>query len=150
MANRQNTVSFVDDLWGVEKMFNNELRRHPVIQPMAEIKTNLVEFPDRYEITADVPGIRKENLAAKFDNVRDTVTISTNQSYECERVDENTGRVHHSERFSGTSARTIRLVRGTADYDNVSATYENGVLTINIPKLSQEQQKINTGEININ
>ena len=149
MVHNNNTVSFLDEVWGIDRVFNDGLALRAPVGPtntVPKIKMNLVEHSDRYVITADIPGVAKENVTAKFDNIRDTVTVTTTTSTESSH---DTGKVHLSERFYGTSSRTIRLHRGSADYDTVTACHADGVLTITINKLSDEQRKVNTGVINI-
>lgn len=145
LFNDNQVVSFFDDMWGVDRIFND---RYPVTAP--KIKVNLVEHPDKYIITADIPGIPKENVVARFDNLRDTITITTNTSSEMTRQDDNTGKIILSERWVGTSSRSIPLRRGSVDYKDISAEHVDGVLTITIKKLSEEQMLTNLGNITIN
>ena len=145
---RLRTLPFFDDVWGVDRTFNN----HPVgpVNCPPRINVNLVENANNYTITADVPGVPKSNITARYDNARDTVTIVTSVDSERTREDQNTGRVHLSERFFSSSARTVRLPHGCVDYNTLSATYDNGVLTITVDKLSEDQRKQTNGIININ
>lgn len=144
-------LSFLDDVWGVDRFFGDfRSEPKPLVDYTPKIKVNLVEHDNEYVITADVPGVPKENISARFDNVRDMITITTVTSCEREREDENTGKVHLSERFYGSSSRSVPLRRGTADYNNVVADYENGVVTIKVKKLSEEQRIANSRNIKIN
>jgi HSP20 family protein len=145
------SLPFVDDVWGVDRFFNDQLNlRQPVGPTAPKIKVNLVENDSNYVITADVPGVPKECVSARFDNVRDMVTITTTVNTERTREDENTGKVHMSERFFSSSSRTVPLRRGSVDYSTITATHEDGVLTIKVDKLSEEKRKENSGNIQIN
>ena len=145
---RVRALPFFDDVWGVDRTFNS----HPVgpVNCPPRINVNLVENEVNYIITADVPGVPKSNITAQYDNVRDTVTITTSVDSERTREDQNTGHVHLSERFFSSSSRTVRLPRGCVDYNTMHATYDNGVLTIIVDKLSEDQRKETNGVININ
>ena len=54
-----------------------------------------------------------------------------------ETKEEDTGTFHRRERFSGKVKRSIRLPVD-ADHQKAKATFENGVLTLNIPKVEGE------------
>jgi HSP20 family protein len=56
------------------------------------------------------------------------------------KTDENGARVYRSERSLGSFYRAIPLPT-RVDAQNSKATYENGVLTIRLPKLLKEEEK---------
>jgi HSP20 family protein len=79
---------------------------------------------DKLLIQADVPGLKKEDVSVE---VRDhELCISGERRSESER---NEGRFYRTERTYGSFCRTVPLPEG-AKPDTASATFENGVLKI--------------------
>jgi HSP20 family protein len=79
---------------------------------------------DKLLIQADVPGLKKEDVSV---DVRDhELCISGERRSESER---NEGRFYRTERSYGSFCRTVPLPEG-AKPDTASATFENGVLKI--------------------
>jgi HSP20 family protein len=77
-------------------------------------------------VQADVPGLKKEDIHVE---VRDNqLSISGERRSESERTEEG---YYHSERSYGSFRRSVRLPEG-AKPDSASATFENGVLKIEI------------------
>jgi HSP20 family protein len=87
---------------------------------------------DHFEITADVPGFRKEDTTLE---VHDGVlTISATKATETTN-DEDKGGVkwHRVERSSGSLRRQIKLP-ATANLDAITAASQDGVLTVRVAK----------------
>jgi HSP20 family protein len=84
------------------------------------------------EVHADLPGIPKENVKIE---ARDNVLILSGETKgEGERKE---GTTHIKERFSGSFTRTIPLPL-SADLEHVQAKFDNGVLTVNVPKKEEK------------
>jgi HSP20 family protein len=75
-----------------------------------------------------VPGVKLEDINIEVEN--GTLSLSGSRSYASE---ENKGGYHRQERFYGSFHRAFVLPE-TVDIEKVSAGYENGVLTITLPK----------------
>ena len=91
-----------------------------------------------YVVHASLPGVEADKINISFQD--DVLTISG----EVEQVKTNEDqkkRVLLSERSYGKFSRSIRLARAV-DVDNVEATYENGVLTLTLPKAPEAQPKL--------
>ena len=95
--------------------------RAPRFMPM-----DLCKIDDHYVLTADLPGVDPGSVDVDVDN--GTLTISAHRTA---RSDESV-RWLTSERFFGKFRRQLSLGEGI-DADKISATYENGVLTVTIP-----------------
>jgi HSP20 family protein len=95
--------------------------RTPRFMPM-----DLCKIEDHYVLTADLPGVDPGSVDLNVDN--GTLTISAHRTA---RSDESVQWLT-SERFFGTFRRQLSLGEGI-DADKISATYENGVLTVTIP-----------------
>ncbi|HEY2408820.1 MAG TPA: Hsp20/alpha crystallin family protein [Polyangiaceae bacterium] len=92
-------------------------------------------------VKADLPGLKKEDLRVE---VRDNdLCISGERRSESEQ---NEGHVYRSERSYGAFCRTISLPQG-AQTDHASATFENGVLRIEIEAPRDEQQRTRRIEV---
>jgi len=98
------------------------------------------ETADEYLVTADLPGIKKEDI--NIECVGNQLTISAERKYESTE-----GRKQErSERFYGTFQRSFTLPSGV-DAENIQASYEGGVLTVHVPKVEQAKpRKIEIGE----
>lgn len=92
------------------------------------LELDVVEQDDKYVVTADVPGVNPDDLDVTLnDNV-----LTIKGETKSEEVKENS-RYHLRERRFGSFARSIQLglpVKAEA----IEAHYENGILTLNIPK----------------
>lgn len=96
-----------------------------------QISTDIKEFDDHYEVKADLPGIEKENIKVSY--VNDTLTISATQTKTDEEKDE-AGRYLRRERSSSSYQRTFTMK--DIDDENIKAKFDNGVLTLDLPKAS--------------
>ena len=100
-----------------------------------EMKTDIKEVENGYEIMMDMPGVRKEDIKAVLKN--GYLTVSATSNVEKSEGDENS-RYIRRERISGTSSRSFYVGEGVR-MEDVNAKFENGVLQINIPKESPKQ-----------
>ena len=95
---------------------------------------NVSETDRDFEISLELPGMRKEDIDISLDDNVLTVSGERKAHYEGE---ENGRRYHRVESRFGSFSRTLPLPN-IIDRDNVSASYDNGVLTITIPKLEEK------------
>jgi HSP20 family protein len=95
--------------------------RTPRFMPM-----DLCKIDDHYLLTADLPGIDPGSVDVDVDN--GTLTISAHRTARSEDGVQWLA----NERFFGTYRRQLSLGEGV-DASAISATYENGVLTVTIP-----------------
>jgi HSP20 family protein len=95
--------------------------RSPRFMPM-----DLCKLGDHYVLTADLPGVDPGSVDINVDG--GTLTISAHRTA---RGDESVQWLAN-ERFFGTYRRQLSLGDGV-DPSAITATYENGVLTVTIP-----------------
>ena len=95
--------------------------RTPRFMPM-----DLCKIDDHYVLTADLPGVDPGSVDINVDN--GTLTISAHRTA---RSDDS-AQWFANERFFGSYRRQLSLGEGI-DTGAISATYENGVLTLTIP-----------------
>jgi HSP20 family protein len=96
---------------------------------------DLVETEDHYELKADLPGLKPEDVSIEFSD--GALTISGERKAEYERRDKGFVRV---ERSFGKFSRTLTLPEGV-DVDKISADFHDGVLDIRIPKPEQRKPR---------
>jgi HSP20 family protein len=87
---------------------------------------DLYKVDDHYVLTADLPGVDPGSVDVSVDN--GTLTLTAHRSARSE----DSVQWLASERFFGTYRRQLALGEGI-DSTKISATYENGVLTVTIP-----------------
>ncbi|CAD5180243.1 unnamed protein product [Musa acuminata subsp. malaccensis] len=87
------------------------------------------ETPEAHVFTADLPGLRKEEVKVEVEDGR-VLQISGERNQERE---EKTDTWYRVERSSGKFLRRFRLPEN-AKVDQVKAAMENGVLTVTVPK----------------
>ncbi|CAM1365972.1 Heat-shock protein [Tenacibaculum litoreum] len=100
--------------------------------PAVNIKENENEF------TVDVaaPGMNKEDFQVNLEN--DILTISSEKKENKEDTNDNYTRKEYSYM---SFKRSFTLPKGIVDSEKIKATYKNGELKINIPKLEAAKPK---------
>lgn len=98
-------------------------------------RTDLAETDEAYRMQVDVPGMSKDDININLQN--NTLTISGERSSERKEESEEYVRV---ERAFGNFHRTFTLP-DAVDQENIEATYDEGVLTVNIPKTEKSTRR---------
>jgi HSP20 family protein len=83
----------------------------------------------------DLPGIPLDDITIEADEGRLTVAATRSHPSELD-----TERFYSLERRYGTYSRTVGLPQGVAE-DGIAAAYENGVLSVTVPKPEQPKPK---------
>ena len=96
-------------------------------------RLNLYEDGDRFVLEAAVPGISPDSLNIKVED--NLLTIEGERS-----APEGMDKVIQAERSFGSFARKIRL-SGHVDRDAIQAEYENGILTVTLPKAEEAKPR---------
>ncbi|KAA8982937.1 MULTISPECIES: Hsp20/alpha crystallin family protein [Gammaproteobacteria] len=103
---------------------------------------DITENKDAFVITAELPGIRKEDVKV---SVHDGVlTIQGERNFE---TTEDDAKRHRVERFYGHFARSFTLPEHVDD-ENIKANYHDGVLELTLAK--QEKAKPRAIEVEVN
>jgi len=89
---------------------------------------DVAETSDEIEVKAEIPGVGKEDIDVTVENNR--LMISGEKRQEQEEEGKN---YYRTERCYG-SFRRIFTLPTQADADKVTASFENGVLTVKVPK----------------
>ncbi len=98
-------------------------------------RMDVKNLDDHYEIKADLPGVKKEDIKLDFDD--GVLKISAVHHQETEDKD-GEGYIIR-ERVSGSYERSLRFE--DVDAQNISAAFNEGVLCVNVPKLKNEVKK---------
>lgn len=96
---------------------------------------DLSETDDAYLIEVDVPGLKQDDIQLEVEG--EIVTIKGERK---EDVEQNEDRYHRVERHYGAFRRSIRIP-GVFDSDAAKATFENGVLSVTLPKREESKPK---------
>jgi HSP20 family protein len=96
---------------------------------------DVYEDENRITLKMEVPGIKQENLDIRIDG--NTLSVSGERKFETDEKRENFRRV---ERQYGSFSRSFELP-SSADRDNITANFKDGVLEIAVPKRSEARGK---------
>ena len=102
--------------------FGNE--HHSVI---SAFRTDVVDTGDAYKLDAELPGFKKEDI--KIDVENDVLTISVERKLDEEEKKQNFVK---RERFYGSYSRSFDV--SGIEVDGIQAAYNDGVLTLTMPK----------------
>ena len=91
------------------------------------------ETADELVLSAELPGLKEEDISIEFEN--SVLSISGEKTETISEGDEER-RYHLFERRFGSFTRSFTLPR-TVDGNNITATYDQGVLTVKLPKVAE-------------
>lgn len=117
--------------------FFGDFEKAPNHPGLPGFKTDIRDTGDSYIIESELPGFRKEDI--KIDINGDSMTISAENTKTNEERDDN-GSYIRRERTFGSVARTFDISEIRSD--DISAAFENGILTLTLPK-KQASQPVN-------
>ena len=83
---------------------------------------------------AELPGVKEQDIDVRLED--DLLLVRAEKKFERKKENEN---YHFMERSYGTFQRALRLP-GPVDPDQVQARFENGVLTLTVPKSEQQER----------
>lgn len=118
----------LDDLQDQMRKMFNQLQSYGRERLSAEVPVDMKEEDGKIVVTADLPGVEKENINLKADDKR----LEINAESSTEVTEENEKYIHR-ERSSRQFRRTVSWpVR--VDTESISAEYEDGVLKVEAEK----------------
>ena len=101
------------------------------------IPLDIVQEEDKYVVRASLPGVDPENIEVSVDHGVLTIKGRTEAEAEDRRED---GNYMVRERRSGSFIRSLRLPE-SVDADQAKPNFDNGVLTITLPKVESKKAK---------
>ena len=132
--NNRNGLSVYDPFGSVDlfnsmffsPLFETPATRKPVFSGFS---TDVVENENDFTLTADLPGFNKEDIKIEIDD--GVLTINAERNDETEKTEKG-GKVIYKERSYGSYKRSFSLA--DIEEDGIKAKYENGVLSLTLPK----------------
>jgi HSP20 family protein len=124
----------------MDRVFDDFFRGVPGFETDTETgmfapSVDLAETENGLELTADLPGVKKDDIDLRVDD--STLTLRAEVNHEDESKDE--GRNYYQiERARGSFMRRFPLPF-EPDQDNITANFEDGVLKVSIPRASEDQ-----------
>ncbi|WP_439028289.1 Hsp20/alpha crystallin family protein [Haloarchaeobius sp. DT45] len=94
------------------------------------VPIDMQDHGDEYEVIADLPGFASDDIELTFSE--GTLHLDASREEETEEGSEEAGRYIHRERRESVS-RSIRVPE-PVDEDGITASFNNGALTIRLPK----------------
>lgn len=124
----------------IDRLFNETFFRPSITEVRGEIRdwvpmVDIYEDPERLLIKAELPEMNMKDIDLRIDNNK--LTIKGERKLENEDKKENYQRI---ERVYGSFYRTFSLP-SSVDVDKVKATYDKGVLRIDLPKREEVKPK---------
>jgi HSP20 family protein len=97
----------------------------------AQIKVDIKEANGAFKVQAEIPGVKKEDIHVSLDG--NVVTLRAEVQQEDSKTEGD--KLVHSERYFGAVSRSFQLP-AEVDESKAKARYENGLLTLTLPKKS--------------
>ena len=116
-----------------DRFFDNDFVDFPTFKSRTEnalMKSDVKDAGDHFELHMDLPGFQKENVKIQLRegvlNIEATTTTSNDEKDE-------EGTYIRRERFQGTCTRSF-YVGEDIKQEDIKAKFDNGVLSITVPK----------------
>ena len=103
------------------------------------MKTDVRETENTYELDIDLPGFKKDEVTAKLEN--GYLTINAAKGLDKDKTDKQ-GNYIRRERYAGAMSRSFYVGKNITQND-IHAKFENGILTLDIPKVDEKQVEEN-------
>ncbi|WP_336001581.1 Hsp20/alpha crystallin family protein [Halorientalis halophila] len=126
---RQNPFDEIESLF--DRISSEFSEFEPATGLGGTIAVDVADTGDAFEVTADVPGYTSDDIDVTLPDPR-TVRIAASQETTRETGDEER-RYVRQERTSRSTSRTVPLP-DRVETDAAEASYDNGVLTVTLPK----------------
>ena len=95
-----------------------------------EMLTDVREHENQYEVVIDLPGFKKDEIKIELND--GYLTITAAKGVDEDQMDEK-GKIVRQERYAGAMQRSFFVGKEITSED-LKARYENGVLTLDVPK----------------
>lgn len=106
-----------------------------IFEGMTALRANIKDTAEAYVVEAELPGVKKENIALICEKGVLTITAKADEA-----KDSDEGRYIRKERTEGELVRRFALE--DIDEESISAKLENGVLFVTLPKQKAEEKHI--------
>ncbi|MGN1295666.1 MAG: Hsp20/alpha crystallin family protein [Bacilli bacterium] len=133
--------SLLDDLFDLNKNHQMETKLYGD-KAKNLMRVDIKENEHDFQLFVDLPGFKKEDLS--IDLTDGYITISAKKTIEEEEKD----KYIRKERFYGTISRSF-YVGELIKKEDIKARFDNGVLTLTIPKIEPKEEKEDSNYIAI-
>jgi len=113
--------------WGFWKEFPMTMGTLPEPEPM--MRMDVAENERSYVVKAELPGVAKEDIAVSLEGGEISISAEVKREKETKEGE----KVLRTERYYGSVARSFTLP-ADVDSEKADAKFENGVLTLTLPK----------------
>ena len=133
-ANKEdNKINSIFDIFD-EPFFQNAFAP---VQSANSFKVDVKDLGSAYELTAELPGIKKENISLNYDKDYLTIKTTVDKEEKSDDTAKETPKYLRRERYYGEMQRSFYI--GDIDSDNIKASYKDGVLTVTLPKTTKKE-----------
>ena len=119
-----------------DEFLNSDVMPHNQVTAPA---VNVKETPEAYVMEVAAPGIKKEYCRV---HINDDGNLSIANENKLEHKEEDKKHHYLRREFSFTNYQQNYTLPDNVDRDNIAASVENGILTVNLPKLKKEEAKV--------
>ncbi|MCB1672892.1 MAG: Hsp20/alpha crystallin family protein [Gammaproteobacteria bacterium] len=140
-----------NQLGNLDSLFDDFFTGFPVLMGKSDLarsfsamRVDIHEDDAGYEITAELPGVKKEDISVTLKNH----VLTINASKETASEKKKHGKVIRQERSSGAFSRSFSVDEGIRQED-IKAAFSDGVLTLTIPRKVEDRAAPDSYKIDI-
>lgn len=119
----------------LDGIFGNETDFNYYNKPSRKASVNIKETSEQYEVQVVAPGLKKEDFKIEVD--KNVLTVSFEHQ---EEAKESTDKWLRQEFKMQSFSRSFTLT-DSIDTEAIGATYDNGILSVRLPKKEKEAPK---------
>lgn len=122
-------------------LWSDLLDNNWMIRPNATAPAiNVLETPDEFRVELAAPGMKREDFNIEINEEHDLV-ISMERHHEEEQPQEKEQSRYLRREFSYSKFEQTLILPDNVDEEKIQARMADGVLTLSIPKISEEDQQ---------
>jgi len=131
-------TELVDDLFKgfLVRPFSFEGRADAGLGQLPRAKVDVAEKDGAYLVSAELPGVKKEDIHVAIDGPQVTLEAEVKREKEASKDE----RTLHSERVYGKVVRSLTLPQ-EVDESKAEAKFKDGILELTLPKKAAAQRK---------
>ena len=133
LARREDPFSHIFDVFN-EPFFHNELAPFSSNWGAQSFRVDVKDNGDAYELTAELPGMKKEDIALRYEH--SYLTIEAKKEEQKDEKDDG-GNYIRRERSTGSVSRSFYI--DGIDESKAVAEFKDGVLKIDLPKQTKSE-----------
>lgn len=119
-----------------DPFFHGALKSLHELNVNPTFKVDVKDLGPSYELTAELPGFKKEDISLDYENSYLTIAAASEEQKEEKGKGES---YLHRERCFGSVSRSFYI--DDVDSAKIDAEFKNGVLKIELPKLLKNEEK---------